>query len=61
MLTYLFIGVIWSLAFDWLLTTYSPSKEGIPSIKARIFHLVLWPVAVFLVIRTQFEEDEDLE
>ena len=61
MLTYLFIGVIWSIAFEWLLTTYSPSKEGIPSTRARIFHLVLWPLAIFLVIRTQFEEDEDLE
>tara|TARA_B110000285_G_scaffold163935_1_gene183051 strand:- start:393 stop:578 length:186 start_codon:yes stop_codon:yes gene_type:complete len=61
MITYIFIGVIWSLAFDWLLKTHSPSKEGIPSMKARLFHLILWPLAVFLVVRTQFEEDDDLD
>lgn len=48
---YLLIGIVWTAFFEWLLLNFSPTKEGLPHNKARLFHLVFWPLAIFMVIR----------
>jgi len=59
MITYILIGLIWTLFFEWLLITHGPNGEGLPTIRARIFHIVAWPLAVVLVIRNGFFSDGD--
>lgn len=59
MITYILIGLIWTLFFEWLLITHGPNGEGLPTIRARIFHIILWPIAVVLVIRNGFFSDDE--
>jgi len=59
MITYTLIGLVWTLFFEWLLKTHGPDGEGLPTIRARIFHIVAWPLAVFLVIRNGFFSDDE--
>lgn len=56
MVIYLIIGLVWSLFFEWMLRNFSPTGEGLPTHRARIFHMLLWPVAIFLVIRNFKDE-----
>ena len=59
MITYILIGLIWTLFFEWLLITHGPNGEGLPTIRARIFHIILWPLAIFLFIRNGFFRDDE--
>lgn len=56
MIGYLIFGVLWGLFFEWMLRTFSEDGEGLPTNKARLFHVVLWPIAIYLVIRTQVKD-----
>ena len=56
MMGYLIFGVLWGLFFEWMLRTFSEDGEGLPTNKARLFHVLLWPVAIYLVIRTQVKD-----
>jgi hypothetical protein len=56
MIIYTLIGLVWTLFFEWLLKTHGPDGEGLPTIRARIFHIILWPLAVVLVIRNLKDE-----
>jgi len=56
MIGYFIFGVLWSLLFEWVLKTYSDDGEGLPTNKARLFHVLLWPIAIYLVIRTQVKD-----
>lgn len=58
MIIYTLIGLIWTLFFEWLLKNFSPTKEGLPNNKARVFHIFGWPLAMFLVIRNYTDKDE---
>ena len=49
-LTWIGIGVIWSFFWEWILRNYSDEGGGLPTHRARLFHIVLWPLAIFLVI-----------
>ena len=57
MIGYFIFGVLWSLFFEWILRNFSEDGKGLPTNKVRLFHVLLWPVAIFLVIRTQFTDD----
>jgi len=59
MIIYLIIGLLWSLFFEWLLRNFSPTGEGLPTNRARIFHILAWPIAVVLVIRNVFFRDDE--
>ena len=59
MITYTLIGLVWTLFFEWMLRNFSPTGEGLPTIRARIFHIVAWPLAVFLVIRNGFFRNDE--
>ena len=59
MIIYLSIGLIWTLFFEWMLRNFSPIGEGLPTNRARIFHIILWPLAVVLVIRNAFFSDDE--
>jgi hypothetical protein len=56
MIIYTLIGLVWTLFFEWLLKTHGPDGEGLPTIRARIFHIILWPLAIFIVIRNLKDE-----
>jgi len=56
MIIYLSIGVIWTLLFEWMLRNFSPTGEGLPTNRGRVFHILLWPLAIFLVIRNLKDE-----
>lgn len=56
MIIYLSIGLVWTLFFEWVLRNFSPTREGLPTNRARIFHMVAWPLAIFLVIRNFKDE-----
>lgn len=56
MIVYFIFGILWSLLFEWILKTYSDDGEGLPTNKARLFHVLLWPIAIYLVIRTQVKD-----
>jgi len=55
---YLLIGMVWTAFFEWLLLNHSPTKEGLPTNRARLFHVTFWPLAIYIVIRN-FINDED--
>lgn len=59
MIIYTLIGLIWTLFFEWLLRNFSPTGEGLPTNRARIFHILAWPLAIFLVIRNGFFRDDE--
>jgi len=59
MITYTLIGLVWTLFFEWMLRNFSPTGEGLPTNRARLFHIFAWPLAVFLVIRNGFFRDEE--
>ena len=59
MITYTLIGLVWTLFFEWMLRNFSPTGEGLPTNRARLFHILAWPLAVFLVIRNGFFRDEE--
>jgi len=48
---YLLIGGIWTALLDYLLFTYSPKEEGLPSIGVKLIHIFFWPISLFLVIK----------
>lgn len=50
MIIYTIVGLIWTLFFEWMLRNFSPTGEGLPTNRARLFHILLWPVAIFFVI-----------
>jgi len=56
MIIYLIIGLVWTLFFEWLLRNFSPTREGLLTNRARIFHILFWPVAIFFVIRNLKDE-----
>ena len=49
--TYIIIGILWTLFFDWLLRTHGPDNEGLPTFKAFILHTLFWPAAIIIVVR----------
>ena len=59
MIIYTLIGLIWTLFFEWLLRNFSPTGESLPTNRARLFHILAWPLAILLVIRNGFFRDEE--
>ena len=59
MIIYTLIGLVWTLFFEWLLKTHGPDGEGLPTNRARLFHILAWPLAIFLFIRNGFFSDGD--
>jgi hypothetical protein len=57
MIIYIFTGLIWTIFFEWILRNFSPTQEGLPTIRARIFHIILWPLAMFIVFRNLFNNN----
>ena len=55
---YVIVGLLWVLFFEWMLKNFSDDGEGLQTHRARLFHIFLWPIALYLVIRTQVKDDE---
>jgi hypothetical protein len=56
MIIYLLIGLLWALFFEWILRNFSDDGEGLQTHRARLFHIFIWPIAIYLVIKTQFKK-----